>query len=68
MQMNVRKRGGARETRNSLDRTARVWVYNRAGAPCRTCATNIEFAKQGPNARQTYWCPRCQRRKEEIER
>ena len=60
MLLNIQKRGAGRETRNSLDRSARVWVYNRAGQPCRRCGTRVEFAKQGKDARQTYWCPRCQ--------
>jgi len=36
------------------------WVYGRAGRPCRRCGTAIVRARQGPNARSTYWCPRCQ--------
>ncbi len=33
-------------------------VYERAGAPCRSCGTLIRTAVQGQRA--TYWCPRCQ--------
>lgn len=36
-------------------------VYGRAGDPCRRCGTRIEMKKQGPHARSTYWCPRCQK-------
>jgi len=38
----------------------RHWVYRRAGRPCRRCATAITSRLQGPMARRTYWCPRCQ--------
>jgi len=35
-------------------------VYERAGRPCRRCDTMIRRVAQGPHARSTYWCPRCQ--------
>ncbi|MCB1039789.1 MAG: hypothetical protein KDA94_09725 [Acidimicrobiales bacterium] len=35
-------------------------VYGRARQPCRTCGTPIRVARQGAQARSTYWCPRCQ--------
>jgi formamidopyrimidine-DNA glycosylase len=35
-------------------------VYERAGQPCRVCATPIRRLVQGQ--RSTYYCPRCQRR------
>ena len=38
----------------------RVWVYHRAGQPCRKCGTRIATRKSGPYARGTYWCPTCQ--------
>ncbi|MBL8769215.1 MAG: bifunctional DNA-formamidopyrimidine glycosylase/DNA-(apurinic or apyrimidinic site) lyase [Planctomycetes bacterium] len=34
-------------------------VYERAGEPCRICATSIKTVRSGQ--RSTYWCPRCQR-------
>lgn len=37
-----------------------LWVYRRAGKPCRQCATPIEMKKMGIEARSTYWCPNCQ--------
>jgi endonuclease-8 len=37
------------------------YVYGRARRPCRRCATLIQVRAQGPHARLTYWCPRCQR-------
>ena len=36
-----------------------VWVYGRAGLPCRRCGTRVETDKDGE--RVTYWCPTCQR-------
>src|SRR3954465_11228824 len=37
----------------------RVWVYDRAGKPCRRCRTPIKRIVQGQ--RSTYFCPRCQK-------
>ncbi len=37
----------------------RLFVYERAGRPCRRCRTPIRQTVQG--ARSTYWCPGCQR-------
>jgi endonuclease-8 len=37
-----------------------LWVYGRAGKPCRKCGTPIEMKKMGLEARSTYWCPQCQ--------
>jgi endonuclease VIII len=51
---------GGRRTTNRLDPSARLWVYGRRGLPCRRCGTPIQRAKQGPDARSTYWCERCQ--------
>lgn len=36
-----------------------VWVYGRAGLPCRRCGTRIETDNSGD--RVIYWCPTCQR-------
>ena len=35
-----------------------LWVYGRAGMPCRRCGRQILKAETGP--RITYWCPACQ--------
>jgi formamidopyrimidine-DNA glycosylase len=35
------------------------FVYDRAGLPCRVCATPIRMIRQGQ--RSTFYCPRCQR-------
>ena len=37
-----------------------LWVYGRAGKPCRKCGTPIQMKKMGIEARSTYWCPTCQ--------
>jgi endonuclease VIII len=60
MQANVKKRSAARITNFSLDIRNKQWVYGRGGQPCRKCGTAVQFAKQGKDARGTYWCPRCQ--------
>lgn len=52
--------GGSRRTTRQIDPRARLWVYGRGGRPCRRCGTAIAYRKQGPDARGTYWCPRCQ--------
>ena len=54
-------RDGDRTTTGDRRRGARLWVYGRAGRPCRRCGTRIEVGRQGELARLTYWCPSCQR-------
>lgn len=39
---------------------SRLWVYGRAGRPCRRCGTLIEARRHGAFPRRTYWCPSCQ--------
>ena len=39
---------------------ARLWVYGRAGKPCRRCGTPISVRRHGPHARSSYWCSNCQ--------
>ena len=36
-----------------------LWVYGRAGQPCRRCGTGIEY--DAAAERVGYWCPTCQR-------
>jgi endonuclease-8 len=55
----VTYRGLRRATRTASAEDS-VWVYGRAGKPCRRCGTPIESSKRGPDARATYWCPVCQ--------
>ena len=58
--LHANTRGGARVTTGSPARGEGLWVYGRAGRPCRRCGTRIEVGRQGELARLTYWCPRCQ--------
>jgi len=60
MLANVAKRSSARITTFSLDPSQQQYVYARSGKPCRRCGTPIRYAKQGENARGTYWCEKCQ--------
>ena len=53
---------GVRRTTGRADPSARLWVYGRGGQPCRRCGTPVSRQKQGPHARSTYWCERCQPR------
>ncbi len=57
---NVTKSGFGRVTTFSLDPSQQQYVYGRGGQPCRRCGTPVRFAKQGKDARGTYWCERCQ--------
>ena len=52
---------GYRRTTGRSDPAERLYVYGRAGKPCRRCGTPIAVRAQGPNARLTYWCESCQR-------
>jgi endonuclease-8 len=52
---------GMRRTTRQAHGAENLWVYGRAGKPCRKCGTPIEIAKRGIDARPTYWCPRCQK-------
>jgi endonuclease-8 len=47
-------------TTGNLRDGERLWVYRRDKATCRRCGTPIALAKQGRDARVTYWCPGCQ--------
>jgi endonuclease-8 len=49
-----------RVTTGRLNPREKLWVYDRAGAPCRTCAGVISSAME-TDGRRTYWCPACQR-------
>jgi endonuclease VIII len=51
---------GLRRTTGRADPSERLWVYGRAGKPCRRCATAIESTAIGRHVRRTYHCPRCQ--------
>ncbi|HEX6129272.1 MAG TPA: DNA-formamidopyrimidine glycosylase family protein [Candidatus Limnocylindria bacterium] len=53
-------RGGARVTTGVGAPGRSLWVYGRAGRPCRRCGTLIVGRRQGEQGRMTYWCPHCQ--------
>lgn len=57
---NVTKRSPGRATTFSLDRNQQKYVYGRGGKACRRCGSVVQYAKQGPDARGTYWCEKCQ--------
>jgi endonuclease-8 len=38
-----------------------LWVYGRAGQPCRRCGARIARAEGSGGERISYWCPACQR-------
>jgi endonuclease VIII len=46
--------------RPGREASERRYVYGRARKPCRKCGTLIKVRAQGPHARLTYWCPKCQ--------
>jgi endonuclease VIII len=51
---------GFRRTTRRDSPKERLWVYGRVDEPCRRCGTSVKIAKQGRDARLTYWCPTCQ--------
>jgi endonuclease-8 len=58
--MLMANRSGFNRTTTGNRRDGRqLWVYGRAGLPCRRCGTLIE-SDRGAD-RVTYWCPCCQR-------
>jgi endonuclease-8 len=52
--------GRRRRTTHESDPGASLWVYGRNGEPCRRCSEPIRRRIQGPDARVTFWCARCQ--------
>jgi endonuclease-8 len=51
---------GYRRTTGRDNPNERLWVYGRAGHPCRRCGTAVKIDKRGADARLTYWCSKCQ--------
>ena len=52
-----------RTTTGNTRRGQQLWVYGRAGQPCRRCATPIRRSTLGRSEleqRNTFWCPHCQ--------
>ena len=41
--------------------------FHRAGQPCRKCGTAIVNRRHGADARNSYWCPECQKYRGEIQ-
>lgn len=64
LRANAQRSRGTERVTTEGDRAAggsRLWVYRRAGRPCRRCRTLILAARQGADLpRTTYWCPSCQ--------
>ena len=56
----VTYRGLQRRTTNESDPGESLWVYGRAGQPCRRCGEPVRRRLQGPDARVTFWCATCQ--------
>ena len=52
--------GRKRRTTHESDPSASLWVYGRHGDPCRRCGELVRRRIQGPDARVTFWCQRCQ--------
>lgn len=58
--------GSAARITTTIDRSGRrsahdsVYVYGKGDRPCPRCGTPISVSRQGPQARYTYWCTRCQ--------
>jgi endonuclease-8 len=50
---------GLRQSTGRAGPDDRLYVYGRAGRPCRRCGTAI-MRTTGPDGRSTYWCPSCQ--------
>jgi endonuclease VIII len=48
-----------RRTTGRSNPTERLWVYHRTGEPCRRCGSAIVSRRQGLDARNSFWCPRC---------
>ncbi|HWH24663.1 MAG TPA: DNA-formamidopyrimidine glycosylase family protein [Candidatus Limnocylindria bacterium] len=55
-------RAGGRRVTTGGPAVAGLYVYGRAGRPCRRCATPVRRAYSAAR-RPVYWCPRCQPRK-----
>lgn len=49
-----------RTTTGDTHRGRELWVYGRAGQPCRRCGSRV-LRSGAPAARASFWCPSCQR-------
>jgi len=61
LRANVLETSGHIRTTGSMAFEKFLWVYRRAGEPCRKCGTPIRTAKHQADARVTFWCPVCQK-------
>ena len=52
--------GRKRRTTHEADPGENLWVYGRRDEACRRCGEPVQRCLQGPDARVTYWCGRCQ--------
>ncbi len=57
---NVTPESTFRRTTRLANAEERLWVYGRAGNPCRRCGTSIQSRKEAVGARVNFWCPVCQ--------
>jgi endonuclease VIII len=53
------KRSGRRVTTGARE-AGPLYVFGRAGRPCRRCGTRISSVAAGEQVRRVYWCPACQ--------
>jgi endonuclease-8 len=62
LRLNARPGGRAERVTTGGSRHADgpLWVYGRAGRPCRRCGTPIASRRHGDLPRLTFWCPVCQ--------
>ncbi|WKX72945.1 DNA-formamidopyrimidine glycosylase family protein [Streptomyces sp. XD-27] len=65
--LEANKDRAARVTTGDSRADRRLWVYGRAGRPCRRCGTPIRATEESPGGgtaaggeRVTFWCPGCQ--------
>lgn len=60
--MDRNRSGGRRVTTDDPRPGHDLWVYGRAGRPCRRCGTPIRSFARGPRSQEriTFACPRCQ--------
>ncbi len=57
---NVTPESAFRRTTRLANVEERLWVYGRAGKPCRRCGAPIQSQKEAIGARVNFWCPLCQ--------
>lgn len=60
--LDLNRQRAVQSTTGDLARGRTMWVYRRAGRPCRRCGTSIIESDLGDPGRErvTYHCPRCQ--------